>query len=59
MLVLLTIASCSPKRELVSNTPKTTREAFVYDDKVVIVTETVITKDEYNRLINSRKENNN
>lgn len=59
MVMLLTLASCSPARELVSKTPKTTREAVIYDDKVVIVTKTTITKDHYNRLVATRNNKKN
>ena len=54
--VLLALSSCAPTQQLISETPQTKREAFVYDNKVVIVTETTITKDHYQRLIASREE---
>jgi len=54
MVMLLTFASCGPTQELISETPKTTREAVIYEDKVVIVTKTTISKDHYQELIASR-----
>lgn len=54
--VLLALSSCAPTQQLISETPQTKREAFVYDNKVVIVTETTITKDHYERLMASREE---
>lgn len=52
--VLLALTSCGPTQQLISETPQTKREAFVYDNKVVIVTETTITRDHYERLIANR-----
>jgi len=49
MVMLLTFASCGPTQELI-----TTREAVIYEDKVVIVTKTTISKDHYQELIASR-----
>jgi 4-hydroxy-3-methylbut-2-enyl diphosphate reductase IspH len=57
--MLLTFASCGPTQELISETPKTTREAIIYEDKVVIVTRTTISKDHYERLVASREKLNN
>lgn len=59
MVMLLTFASCGPTQELISETPKTTREAVIYEDKVVIVTKTTISKDHYEQLIASREKRNN
>lgn len=55
--MLLTFMSCGPTQELISKTPQTKREAIVYEDKVVIVTRTTITKDHYEKLIASREQN--
>lgn len=52
--VLLAFTSCGPTQQLISETPQIKREAFVYDNKVVIVTKTTITKDHYDRLIAQR-----
>lgn len=57
MGMLLTFMSCGPTQELISKTPQTKREAIVYEDKVVIVTRTTITKDHYEKLIASREQN--
>lgn len=54
MGVFLAIASCAPTQQLISETPQTKREAFVYDNKVVIVTETTITREHFDRLIANR-----
>jgi protein involved in sex pheromone biosynthesis len=56
---LLLLASCGPSQELISKTPKTTREAVIYEDKVVIVTKTTISKDHYEQLVASREKRNN
>lgn len=57
--VLLALSSCAPSQQLISKTPQTTREAIVYDNKVVIVTKTTITKDRYNELMASRENKSN
>ena len=54
--VLLALTSCGPTQQLISETPQTKREAFVYDDKVVIVTKTTIDRDHYDSLIEKRKQ---
>lgn len=51
IIVLATLTSCGASTQLISSTPQTTRKAIVYDDKVVVVTETTITKEHYNKLI--------
>ena len=55
--VLLALSSCAPTQQLISETPQTKREAFVYDDVVVVVTKTTITREHYDRLIASRDSN--
>ena len=56
MGMLLTFMSCGPTQELISETPQTKREAIVYENKVVIVTKTTITKDHYKKLVASREQ---
>lgn len=51
-LALLT--SCGASTQIISDTPQTKRKAIIYDDKVVVVTETTITKEHYQRLVNNR-----
>ena len=51
IVVLATLTSCGASTQLISETPQTTRKAIIYNDKVVVVTETTITKEHYNRLI--------
>ena len=52
--ILFTISSCAPQQELISETPKTTRIAEIYNNKVVIVTKTTITKEHYEELVAAR-----
>jgi len=54
-MILLTISSCTPQKQLISETPKTTRIAEIHDNKVVIITKTTITKEHYEELVASRK----
>jgi hypothetical protein len=52
--VVLVITACSSINFVshkVSETPKTTRQALIYEDHVIIVTKTRLTLDEYNKII--------
>jgi hypothetical protein len=52
--VALVITACSSTNFVsykISKTPKTTRQALIYEDHVIIVTKTRLTLDEYNRII--------
>jgi len=52
--VALVMASCSTSNYAVHSikeTPKTTRQALIYDDHVVIVTKTRFTLEEYRQLV--------
>jgi hypothetical protein len=52
--VALVMASCSTSNHVVHSikeTPKTIRQALIYDDHVVIVTKTRFTLEEYRQLV--------
>jgi len=52
--VALVMTACSTTNYAVHNikeTPKTTRQALIYDDHVVIVTKTKMTLDEYQKIL--------
>ena len=53
--VLLTLTSCAPQAQLISETPRTTRKAIVYEDKVIVVTETTITREKFDEVMAKRK----
>jgi len=53
--VLLTLSSCATQTKLISETPQTTRKAIVYEDKVVVVTETTITREKFDEVMAKRK----
>jgi|TARA_B100001778_G_C18376792_1_gene533334 uncharacterized lipoprotein YajG len=53
--LIIVFTSCAPQQQLISETPKTTRVAEIYNSKVVIVTKTTITKEHYNELVAARK----
>jgi uncharacterized lipoprotein YajG len=53
--LIIVFTSCAPQQQLISETPKTTRVAEIYNGKVVIVTKTTITKEHYDELIAARK----
>tara|TARA_S200002703_G_C3801780_1_gene247835 strand:- start:5634 stop:5843 length:210 start_codon:yes stop_codon:yes gene_type:complete len=57
-MILLVTSSCTSQKQLISETPKTTRVAEIYDNKVVIITKTTITKEHYEKLIAARKARN-
>ena len=52
--VALVMTACSSTNFVahkISETPKTTRQALIFEDHVVIVTRTKLTLDEYNRIV--------
>lgn len=58
--VALVIAACSSTNYVVHSikeTPKTTRQALIYEDHVVIVTRTIFTPEEYRELVAISKNN--
>ena len=56
---LILVISCSTPQTVSVGTQKPTfsRIAYIYDDKVVIVTKSEFTKDEYSKLLALRDEN--
>lgn len=54
VLMLGLFASCTSTK-IISETPVTKRKAVIYDNKVVVVTETTITREHYNRLVSEDK----
>jgi len=58
--VALVMTACSSTNFVthdVHESPKTTRQALIYEDHVVIVTRTKLTLDEYNRMVASTVQN--
>ena len=54
--VLLTLMSCgATQTQMISETPLTTRKAIVYEDKVVVVTETTITREKFDEVMSKWK----
>ncbi len=53
--LVIAFTSCAPQKQLISKTPKTTRVAEVYEDRVVIVTKTTISKEHFEELVATRK----
>ena len=51
------LTSCTTQREFISQTPQTTREAFVGDDYVTVVTKTTITRDQWDNIIKKTRDN--
>lgn len=52
--VALVMTACSSTNFVahkISETPKTTRQALIFEDHVVIVTRTKMTIEEYNRIV--------
>ena len=52
--VALVMTACSSTNFVahkISETPKTTRQALIFEDHVVIVTRTKLTLDEYNKMV--------
>ena len=54
LLGVLAFTACAPTAQIVHQNGKTTREAIVYDDHVVIVSKTVITKEQFKEVMDKR-----
>jgi hypothetical protein len=53
---LITVfTSCTPQEQLISPNPLSTRKAMVYENKVVIVTKTTISREHFEELIAIRE----
>ena len=61
LLGVLAFTACAPSAQLVYEKGNTTREAIVYEDRVVVVTKTTVTKEKFDEIMAKRKEvaNNN
>lgn len=57
LVVGLVMVSCSVTHPI-SETPKSTRQALIYEDKVVIVTRTTLTLDQYYTIVANTKDKN-
>ena len=57
MLIMgvLAFTACAPTAQIVHQSGKTTREAIVYDDHVVIVSKTIITKEQFKEVMDKKK----
>lgn len=53
--VLFALASCAPTAQLVYEKNNTTREAIVYEDHVVVITKTTVTKEQFEEAMKKRK----
>lgn len=52
--VALVMSACSSSNFVVhkvSETPKTTRQALIFEDHVIIVTRTTLSLEEYNKIV--------
>lgn len=56
LVVGLVVVSCSVTHPI-SQTPTSTRQALIYDDKVVIVTRTTVSLEQYYAMVASSKNN--
>ena len=54
LFMLGLFASCTSTK-MITETPTTVRKAVIYGDKVVVVTETTISREHYNRLVSDDK----
>ena len=56
LLGVLAFTACAPSAQLVYEKGNTTREAIVYEDRVVVVTKTTVTKEKFDEIMAKRKE---
>lgn len=52
--LMLTITSCVSKRQIVHTTPHTVREAVVYEDHVVVITKTKVSREHFDQVMAKR-----
>jgi len=56
IVVLMVLTSCGATTQLaISETPQTTREAIVYEDRVVVVTKTTVTRERFDEIYSKWK----
>jgi len=55
LLGVLAFTACAPSAKLVYEKGNTTREAIVYEDRVVVVTKTTVTKEQFDEVMARRK----
>lgn len=55
LLGVLAFTACAPSAQLVYEKGNTTREAIVYEDRVVVVTKTTVTKEQFEEAMARRK----
>lgn len=55
LLGVLAFTACAPSAQLVYEKGNTTREAIVYEDRVVVVTKTTVTKEQFKEAMARRK----
>ena len=54
-LGVLAFTACAPTAQLVYEKGNTTREALIYEDRVVVVTKTTVTKEQFEEAMEKRK----
>lgn len=52
--VLLAFTACAPTAQIVYEKGNTTREAIVYEDRVVVVTKTTVTREKFDEVMQKR-----
>ena len=55
LLGVLAFTACAPTAQLVYEKGSTTREAIIYEDRVVVVTKTTVTKEQFEDAMARRK----
>jgi len=55
LLGVLAFTACAPTAQLVYEKGNTSREAIIYEDRVVVVTKTTVTKEQFDEAMAKRK----
>lgn len=55
LLGVLAFTACAPSAQLVYQEGNTSREAIVYEDRVVVVTKTTVSKEKFEEVMAKRK----
>ena len=54
LLGVLAFTACAPSAQLVYEKGNTTREAIIYDDRVVVITKTTVSKEQFKEVMDKR-----
>ena len=54
LLGVLAFTACAPSAQLVYENGNTTRQAIIYEDRVVVITKTTVSKEQFEEVMDKR-----